>query len=336
MIKNTTSPNVRAQKANQQAGHHCDTKPRILIVDDDEGIVAVLRDGFEADGWTVCVAPDGAQALVMMSFEKFDAVMSDLHMPKMNGLELLYKIKTKENNRSTKFCLLSGMLNQEDLKKATSLGVAHVVVKPFAIKSVTKKVREVCVLTEAKTKLSYDTSIIRSIINATEEVCNFYLGESVQFGKPHIKPDNSGSGCLTAVISLARPEALASVAFSCDGLFFRHLATKLFGENISGVNSDMIRDMGGEICNQITGKIKINLSRNNYHIQIGLPQVIMGKGHCIEHLVNRPVLRIPMICKGCELAIEFAMSGNLREGHESHEASEDNQSIQNDVMMFDS
>jgi two-component system chemotaxis response regulator CheY len=289
-------------------------------VDDNEGIVAVLRDGFEVDGWTVCVAPDGAQALVMMSIEKFDAVVSDLHMPKMNGLELLDKIKTKENNRSTKFCLLSGMLNQEDLKKATRLGVAHVVVKPFAIKSVTKKVREVCVLTEPKPKLSYDTSIIRSIINATEEVCNFYLGECVQFGKPYIKTDNSGSGCLSAVISLARHEALGSVAFSCDALFFRHLATKIFGEKIAGVKSDMIRDMGGEICNQITGKIKINLSRNSYHIQIGLPQVIMGKGHSIEHLVTSPVLRIPMTCKGCELAIEFAMSGNLREDHENSEA----------------
>jgi CheY-like chemotaxis protein len=335
MIKNATFPHVHAHKANQQAGQQLDTKPRILIVDDDEGIVAVLRDGFEADGWTVCVAPDGAQALVMMSFERFDAVMSDLHMPKMNGLELLYKIKTKENNRSTKFCLLSGMLNQEDLKKATSLGVAHVVVKPFAIKSVTKKVREVCVLSEPKTKLSYDTSIIRSIINATEEVCNFYLGESVQFGKPYIKTDSSGSGCLTAVISLARHEALGSVAFSCDGLFFRHLATKLFGDHISGVTSDMIRDMGGEICNQITGKIKINLSRNSYHIQIGLPQVIMGKGHSIEHLVNSPVLRIPMTCKGCELAIEFAMSGNLREGQENQDGTE-SQSMRSDVMMFDS
>jgi CheY-like chemotaxis protein len=335
MMKNQFNPSARNPNIHQQDGHSLETKPRILIVDDDEGIVAVLRDGFEADGWTVCVAPDGAQALVIMSFEKFDAVMSDLHMPKMNGLELLYKIKTKENNRSTKFCLLSGMLNQEDLKKATSLGVAHVVVKPFAIKAVTKKVREVCVLTEAKVKLSYDTSIIRSIINATEEVCNFYFGESVQFGKPHIKTDKSGSGCLSAVISLSRHEALGSVAFSCDGLFFRHLCSKLFGENMAGVKSDMIRDMGGEICNQITGKIKINLSRNSYHILIGLPQVIMGKGHNIEHLVNSPVLRIPMICKGCELAIEFAMSGNLREEHDHPEGS-DNQSMRSDVMLFDS
>jgi len=210
-----------------------------------------------------------------------------------------------------------------------------VVVKPFEIKSVTRKVREVCVLSEPKAKLSYDTSIIRSIINATEEVCNFYLGESVQFGKPHIKTDKSGSGCLSAVIALSRKEALGSVAFSCDGLFFRHLVTKLFGETISGVKSDMIRDMGGEICNQITGKIKINLSRNSYHIQIGLPQVIMGKGHSIEHLVNSPVLRIPMVCKGCELAMEFAMSGNLREGEESPERS-DSPSLHSDVMMFDS
>jgi CheY-like chemotaxis protein len=319
MIKNALNQTSGGYQSHLEAGK-IEVKPRILIVDDDEGIVAVLKDGFEADGWTVCVAPDGAQALVMMSFEKFDAVMSDLHMPKMNGLELLYKLKTKEFNRSTKFCLLSGMLNPEDIKKASSLGVAHVIVKPFAVKAVTKKVREICVISEPKSRLSYDTSVIRSIINATEEVCNFYLGEAVQFGKPHIKTDMSGSGCLTAMISLSRNQALGSVAFSCDALFFRHLVMNLFGENISGVKSDMIRDMGGEICNQITGKIKINLSRNSYHIQIGLPQVIMGKGHSIEHLVNSPVLRIPMTCKGCELAIEFAMSGNLKEDHENTES----------------
>jgi CheY-specific phosphatase CheX len=164
--------------------------------------------------------------------------------------------------------------------------------------------------------MTFDTSIIRCVINAVQEVTAFYLQEPAQFGKPFVKMNAAGSGCLSAKIELSRYQVLGSVAFSCDPNFLKHLAASIFHDQCSELKSEMLRDLAGEICNQISGKIKMRLLENNYHIQIGLPQISMGKGHQIQHSVNGPVVNIPMTCKDCSFAIEFVMRGDLKASEE--------------------
>ena len=66
-------------------------KPRILLVDDEPGVLRglerVLRNGQPL--WEIGLARDGAEALAMMANQSFHVVMTDLHMPVMNGLTLL-------------------------------------------------------------------------------------------------------------------------------------------------------------------------------------------------------------------------------------------------------
>ena len=80
--------------------------PRILIVDDESSIRSLLATAFERKGYEVRTAPDGPEAVDLCGNESFDAVISDVVMPHMNGHDLARWIA--ERNPHTRMVLMSG------------------------------------------------------------------------------------------------------------------------------------------------------------------------------------------------------------------------------------
>lgn len=68
-------------------------QPAILVVDDEPGVVELMRDFLEADGFAVLVARDGAGALATLSSEQVDCVLLDVMMPGVSGFEVLRRIR---------------------------------------------------------------------------------------------------------------------------------------------------------------------------------------------------------------------------------------------------
>jgi two-component system response regulator AtoC len=71
------------------------TAARILVVDDEPAILRVLADKLKGEGMVCQTASSGREALELLESHTFDAVISDLHMPGMNGLELLGEVSLK-------------------------------------------------------------------------------------------------------------------------------------------------------------------------------------------------------------------------------------------------
>ncbi len=80
--------------------------PRILIVDDESSIRTLLSAAFGMAGYEVRTAPDGPEAMALCETERFDAVLSDVVMPKMNGHELARWVATRYP--ATRTILMSG------------------------------------------------------------------------------------------------------------------------------------------------------------------------------------------------------------------------------------
>ena len=80
--------------------------PRILIVDDEPSIRSLLSAAFAMAGYEVRMAADGLEAMALCDAEPFDAVLSDVVMPRMNGHELARWIS--EHHPSTRTILMSG------------------------------------------------------------------------------------------------------------------------------------------------------------------------------------------------------------------------------------
>jgi PAS domain S-box-containing protein len=68
---------------------------RVLVVDDDPGICRTLQEILEAEGCVVATAGDGAEALALVEAQRFDVVLSDVVMPKMDGHELFCEIRER-------------------------------------------------------------------------------------------------------------------------------------------------------------------------------------------------------------------------------------------------
>jgi DNA-binding response OmpR family regulator len=117
-------------------------KGTILLVEDDDILSRAYHDGFEAAGFTVETATDGAEAEAMMEKVKPDVIVLDLVMPVKTGFEVLEDIKSKrEEYRSIPVVILSVLAEREDVTRAHTLGAVDYLIKSqFSMQEVIERV----------------------------------------------------------------------------------------------------------------------------------------------------------------------------------------------------
>lgn len=109
-------------------------KPRILVVDDEESIREFLDIMLRKEGYEVTVACDGEEAKGFIQNKTFDLVISDLQMPKMNGLDLLKY--TKQSYPDLTFMMITAFGTTETAVEAMKIGAYDYITKPFKIDEV--------------------------------------------------------------------------------------------------------------------------------------------------------------------------------------------------------
>jgi DNA-binding NtrC family response regulator len=97
-----------------------ETKAKILVVDDEQGIVDTLCFLLEGEGFETYGAKNGQEALQVLADQNISAVVCDLIMPKMNGLKFLSEVR--EQKSLLPFIFLSGNATNEDNFQMVSLG----------------------------------------------------------------------------------------------------------------------------------------------------------------------------------------------------------------------
>jgi len=102
---------------------------KILIVDDDREMLDLMRDVCEGEGFKVCTEQDGARALQRIEREQFEAVVSDIEMAGIKGLELLERIK--ERSFLTPVIIITAFGSIQSAIKAMKLGAFDYLTKPF-------------------------------------------------------------------------------------------------------------------------------------------------------------------------------------------------------------
>lgn len=106
--------------------------PRILIVDDEPNLRALLRRILEHEGHTVVEAPDGRHGLLLWRDQLIDLVLTDIYMPEKDGIELLVAIR--KTRRPTKIICMTGASERGLLNlnpAAEIMGADRTLSKPF-------------------------------------------------------------------------------------------------------------------------------------------------------------------------------------------------------------
>ncbi len=116
---------------------------KILIVEDEETLIKVLREKFENENFAVKMAYDGGVALPMAKDFKPDLILLDIILPKKDGLTVLEEIKADPELASIPVIMLSNLGEDEKIKKSLSLGAVDYLIKAqHPINEVVDKVKE--------------------------------------------------------------------------------------------------------------------------------------------------------------------------------------------------
>ena len=104
---------------------------KILTVDDSPSVRKMVEFSLKSNGYTMGSAGDGQEAMDQLSQEPFDAIILDVNMPIMNGLEFLEKRLENDDFASIPVIMLTTEGQEEDRDKAIALGATAYIVKPF-------------------------------------------------------------------------------------------------------------------------------------------------------------------------------------------------------------
>jgi two-component system response regulator MtrA len=103
-------------------------KPKILVVDDEAQMVGIIAYALETQGFNVGFAYDGKSAIDKVESEKYDLIVLDINMPKMNGFDVCLYVR---EHYKIPVILLTARDDQQDIVQGLELGADDYITKPF-------------------------------------------------------------------------------------------------------------------------------------------------------------------------------------------------------------
>jgi two-component system alkaline phosphatase synthesis response regulator PhoP len=117
-------------------------KKRILIVDDEEDILIVLKFRLEANNYEVLTASDGQEGLNKARTEKPDLIILDLMLPKLDGYKVCRMLKFDENYKAIPIVMFTARAQKKDEELGKEMGADAYVTKPFEPEILLEKIQQ--------------------------------------------------------------------------------------------------------------------------------------------------------------------------------------------------
>ena len=121
---------------------HPSTTPAktVLVMDDEQDILDLVRFRLEHDGYRVLTASDGQTGLTLAQQERPDLCILDVMLPKLSGLEVLARLRADPATAATRVILLTARGQDTDVDRGFELGAQDYVTKPFSPKELRRRV----------------------------------------------------------------------------------------------------------------------------------------------------------------------------------------------------
>lgn len=116
-------------------------QPKVLVIDDEPGVRELISESLRISEITAVQAADGLEALSLLRREKFDLLILDINMPKLDGLALLEKLRTE--GMSVPVLMLSARADKTDINQGLRIGADDYLTKPFSIEELVLRVKAI-------------------------------------------------------------------------------------------------------------------------------------------------------------------------------------------------
>lgn len=119
------------------------TKEKILVVDDEEDILELVRYNLSREGYKVICAASGEEGLMGAKAENPDLIVLDLMLPGMDGLDVTRRMKENDSTRKIPIIMLTAKGEESDIVTGLELGAEDYITKPFSTKVLVARIRAV-------------------------------------------------------------------------------------------------------------------------------------------------------------------------------------------------
>lgn len=116
-------------------------QPKVLVIDDEPGVRDLISEALSLSEITAVQAADGLEALSFLRRERFDLLVLDINMPKLDGLALLEKLRTE--GMSVPVLMLSARADKSDINQGLRMGADDYLTKPFSIEELVLRVKAI-------------------------------------------------------------------------------------------------------------------------------------------------------------------------------------------------
>ena len=157
-----------------------DTKHHILIIDDEPEILELLNVLITSEGYEATKALNGVEAFALLEQHKFDAIVSDVQMPEMNGYQLVTNVRENPATKDIPFVFVSALTTLEEMLQGYELGADEYIKKPIDPNEVVIKLNHII---ESKLKHVNLNQQLGETQKAAMQAMSYssYLGQVLQF-----------------------------------------------------------------------------------------------------------------------------------------------------------
>lgn len=161
----------------------------ILVIDDDPLILELLSTLINEEGYKAAKANNGAEALALLEQHQFDAIVSDVQMPEINGYQLVLKVRENAATKDIPFIFVSALTTLEEMLQGYELGADEYIKKPIDPNEVLIKLNHII---ESKLKHVNLNQQLGETQNAAMQAMSYssYLGQVLQFMQNSLECNN--------------------------------------------------------------------------------------------------------------------------------------------------
>jgi two-component system phosphate regulon response regulator PhoB len=117
--------------------------PYILVVEDEDSLATLLTYNLEKEGYSVAVAGDGEEALLMVDEKAPDLMVLDWMLPKVSGVEVCRRLRSRPETRNMPIIMLTARGEETDRIRGLDTGADDYIVKPFSMTELAARIRAV-------------------------------------------------------------------------------------------------------------------------------------------------------------------------------------------------
>jgi two-component system phosphate regulon response regulator PhoB len=118
-------------------------KPHLLVVEDEEALVALLDYNLERAGYRVTAVGDGEEAILVAGEERPDLILLDWMLPRVSGIEVCRQLRRKPETKAIPIIMLTARGEEADRVRGLESGADDYVTKPFSVTELMARVRAV-------------------------------------------------------------------------------------------------------------------------------------------------------------------------------------------------